>query len=268
MNPRDKIAIKFITKIMQEIYGYDFSNYSQASFIRRLTYHMQKKKLSSLAEMIPGLINESHAFDELLSDLSITVTEMFRNPEFYKTFAKIVIPKIKTYPFSKIWHAGCATGEEVYSMAILLHENSHLKRTQLYATDFNPYAINSAKRGIYPKDRYLLYEENYHSVNPNGDFKQYFSEKYDALKVRRFLQERVAFSVHNLVTDNVFSEVEVIVCRNVLIYFDNKLRNRALDLFYESLSPYGFLCLGNKESLDTEKFRCINKAQSIYQKVP
>ncbi len=177
---KDKLAIDIIIYIVRELYGYDFTNYSKASFIRRLTYHQNKKQLSSISDMIPLLIRQDHFFDELLSDLSITVTEMFRNPEFFKTFSEIVIPKLKTYPFFKVWHAGCATGEEVYSMAILLEENHCLNRAQLYATDFNPYALKKAKRGIYPIDKFPIYEKNYHEVNASGDLRDYFVEKYQS----------------------------------------------------------------------------------------
>ncbi len=210
----------------------------------------------------------SSSFGELLSDLSITVTELFRDPLFYKAFAKKVVPKLKTYPYLKIWHAGCATGEEVYSMAILLHENEYLARTQLYGTDFNPGALKVAKKGIYSAENCKAYSANYKKAGGHSELIDYFIEKYEALKVKRFLQDKITFSQHNLATDHSFGEMEVIVCRNVMIYFDDELKQRALKLFDESLVDYGFLCLGDKERLDYPSFKVVDEPASIYQKVP
>lgn len=267
MNQSELLAIEFVIRIMRELYGYDFKGYSRGSLIRRLHHHQKKKQMASIAEMIPYLLTDPHFFDELLSDLSITVTEMFRNPHFYKEFEEHVIPKLKTYPYIKIWHAGCATGEEVYSMAVLLADNQYLDRAQLYATDFNPYALNVAKKGIYPVSKLEKYRANYKQFNSDGSLDDYFTEKYEAVKIKQLLQDRIAFSQHNLASDQSFGQMEVIVCRNVLIYFNDELRERTLKLFSESLVPYGFICLGDKESITLEGFKEISPQSSIYQKV-
>lgn len=267
-NKTDQISFNIILHAIYELYGYDFRHYSKASLLRRLEHHCAKKNIACLADMIPSLIKNPSTFNELLCDLSITVTEMFRDPHFYTAFCTHVIPKLKTYPYSKIWHAGCATGEEVYSMAILLHEHDYLKRTQLYGTDFNPYAIKKAKKGIYPTERFKVYNENYKKINQHNNLHDYFTEKYNALKIKSFLMDKTAFLTHNLATDHSFGEVEVIVCRNVMIYFDDVLRDKVLKLFTSALVDYGFLCLGDKESLNLPGYRCADSHASIYQKVP
>ncbi|MCH9643783.1 MAG: protein-glutamate O-methyltransferase CheR [Gammaproteobacteria bacterium] len=268
MKKADQLAVDVIIDVMQQLYGYDFVGYSKASLKRRLKHHQTRKNLETLADMIPPLLNDPQYFNELLSDLSVTVTEMFRDPEFYSSFAKLVIPKMKTYSYIKIWHAGCATGEEVYSMAILLHEYKYLDRAQLYGTDFNPYALKIAKKGIYPDENFKQFVENYKASGGKNEFSDYFTEKYHALKIKSFLQEKITLSQHNLSTDKVFGEMEVIVCRNVMIYFDANLKKRVLTLFQESLVDYGFLCLGDKETLDMPGFKAVDEAVSIYQKVP
>lgn len=267
MDLSDEIAIDFIIDLIRRSHGYDFRHYSKASLKRRFLHYKTKHHLDTLADMIPVLLNDPQQFNDLLSDISITVTEMFRDPEFYRSFANIVIPKLKTYPYVKIWHAGCATGEEVYSMEILLEENNYLERAQLYATDFNPYALELAKKGIYSKERYPLYEKNYQESMGKFSLAHYFIKKYEALKIKRYLQKNVTFSQHNLATDKMFSEVEVVICRNVMIYFNKKLKNRVFKLFYESLTDHGFLCLGTKETVNFPGFKCLDPAASIYQKV-
>lgn len=264
----DQVSFNVILQVIYDLYGYDFRHYCKASLKRRLEHHCSKQALDSLTDMIPLLIKEPHSFDELLRDLSITVTEMFRDSYFYRAFCRQVMPALKTYPYIKIWHAGCATGEEVYSMAILLYEHDFLERSQLYGTDFNPYAIKAAKKGIYPDVHFKKYNDNYLKVSGIHQLKNYFLENYGSLKVRSCLSKRIAFLVHNLATDHSFGEVEVIVCRNVMIYFDDVLRDAVLTLFTEALVDYGYLCLGDKEMLDLPNYKCIDVGASIYQKVP
>lgn len=270
MRKDDRLVIDIIISIIEKLYGYDFKNYSQASFIRRLEVHRNKLGLETLADIIPLLINHPDGFNDLLSDISITVTEFLRDPLFYNAFAKKVIPVLKTYPYIKIWHAGCATGEEVYSMAFLLAANKFLSKTMLYGTDFNKPALAIAKKGIYPKNKVLASKKSFSKVFPTSDFNDFFTEKYDAMKTKNVFNQHVTFSHHNLATDNSFIEIEVIICRNVLIYFESELRDRALSLFYNSLCPQGFLCLGVKESLEGSKFSsrfdCIDRELSIYRK--
>lgn len=270
MNKDEALTIDVIIKILRERYGYDFSGYAKSSFIRRLQYHQKEKGLPSLEDIIPFLLKDSHAFDDLLSDISITVTEFFRDPHFYKAFADLVVPKLKTYPYIKLWHAGCATGEEIYSMAILLHENGFLDKSLIYGTDFNKSALDIAKSGVYPENKVSLYNNNYIKAMGRDSLQEYFTKKYQFLKVKKFLQEKVVLSHHNLSTDSSFGEVEVIVCRNVLIYFDDNLRDKVIKLFLQSLSPQGFLVLGDRESLETSQYQShfnpIKVDASIYQR--
>lgn len=268
MSKSDELAIKVIIDIINEKYGYDFKDYSKASFKRRLKHHLANKEIKTLPELILPLLTQDNYFAELLSDLSITVTDMFRDPAFYKAFSEKLVPKLKTYPFLKIWHAGCSTGEEVYSMSILLDEHNYLDRTQLYATDFNPHALNIAKKGIYKGNKYTAYAENYFKSGFRKELSNYLIQKYDAIKIKNYLRKKVAFSLHNLAADNSFGEMEVILCRNVMIYFEEKLRRRVLSLFNESLIDYGYLCLGSKETINHPGFKCIDAASSIYQKIP
>lgn len=265
MNKADELSIELITAVLDRLYGYDFSEYSMPSLKRRLIYHKDKHQLKSLADMIPLLIKNKEHFNELLSDLSVTVTEFFRDPAFYQFFRDDVVPRLQTYPYPRIWHAGCATGEEPYSMAILLAESDMLDRCELIATDFNPYAIEVAKKGIYPGDQLDNYQENYKAFGGAGEFNDFVTQKYDAIKVSDALQSRIHFSEHNLAVDDPIEDVEVVVCRNVMIYFDSPLKRRTLELFHQSLVTYGFLCLGANESMDDDRFKQIG--QGVYQKV-
>jgi len=200
--------------------------------------------------------------------MSITITEMFRDPPFYQLVRERIIPVLKTYPFVKIWHAGCATGQEAYSMAILLHEEGFLDRATIYATDFNKHSLDIATSGVYPLKNMSTYAANYQQAGGQGRFSDYYNEAYELAKFKDFIKERVTFSYHNLVTDGVFGEMNIICCRNVLIYFDKELQNIALTKFSESLRHGGFMCLGSKETLSftavDKEFEGIGK--SIYRK--
>jgi len=209
-------------------------------------------------------------FDRFLKHMSITVTEMFRDPSFYRMVREELIPVLKTFPFVKIWHAGCATGEEVYSMAILLHEEDFLGRARIYATDFNKHSLDAAEKGVYPVDRIGLYGENYRDSGGKRDFSDYYSTAYGLAKMKDFLKERVTFSYHNLVTDGVFGEMNLISCRNVLIYFDKTLQERVFTLFTDSLRHGGYLCLGSKETINfsgvKKQYEVLSGRQKIYKK--
>jgi chemotaxis protein methyltransferase CheR len=216
------------------------------------------------------VLHDEAAFDRFLCHMSITVTEMFRDPPFYRQLRDSIIATLKTYPFIKIWHAGCATGEEAYSMAILLHEAGFLSRARIYATDFNKHSLETAQSGVYPAEKMAAYEANYRAAGGTGHFSDYYSAGYDLAKFKDFLKERITFSYHNLVTDGVFGEMNLICCRNVLIYFDRHLQNHALTLFDHSLRHGGFLCLGAKESLSftviRQQFTAVDGKQKIYRK--
>ena len=251
-------------------YGYDFSHYSYASLKRRLDRALEQAKLSRFPQLLDALFQDEQAFDEFLTHMSITVTEMFRDPLFYRAVREKIVPVLKTFPFVKIWHAGCATGEEAYSMAILLHEEGFLDRARIYATDFNKHALDTAQKGVYAAKRMDQYAANYAKAGGRGNLSDYYSAGYDLAKFADTLKERITFSYHNLVTDGVFGEMNMVCCRNVLIYFDKTLQDQVLQKFADSLRYGGFLCLGNKESLNFSAvgslFTPVDKRQRIYRK--
>ena len=259
--------------LLEAIYlkhGYDFRNYSPAHMKRRAVRRMKALGLESISELQDKMLRDATIFKLLLSDFSINVTEMFRDPGFYKSFREEVVPVLKTYPFIKVWHAGCSTGEEVYSMAILLKEEGLYDRTQIYATDFNEIVLQKAKKGIYDIGDIKHYTKNYQKAGGKASFGDYYIAKYDSVILDESLKKRIIFADHNLVTDGVFGEMHVIVCRNVLIYFNEDLQNRVLNLFYDSLNNGCFLCLGSKESLRfsscEDKFDPLVESERIYQR--
>lgn len=267
----EKIEIDLLLAGILNRYGYDFTHYSRASLKRRLERAMAQAKLTRFTELLDHVLHDERYFDEFLKSMSVTVTEMFRDPPFYQAVRETIIPILKTYPFAKIWHAGCATGEEVYSMAVLLHEEGFLDRTRLYATDFNKHSLEVATRGIYPTRHMAVYAENYKEAGGKHAFDNYYNDGYELAKFKDFLKERITFSYHNLVTDGVFGEMNVICCRNVMIYFDKILQDQVLLKFTESLRHGGFLCLGNKESLNFTSvqpyYEPVNRKQRIYRKI-
>jgi chemotaxis protein methyltransferase CheR len=209
--------------------------------------------------------------ERLLLDLSINVTAMFRDPGFYVSFRREVVPVLRTYPFIRIWHAGCSTGEEAYSMAILLEEEGLYERTRIYATDINEVVIRKAKEAIFPLDRMQEYTQNYLKAGGHRSFSEYYTAMYDGALFTPRLIRNIVFSQHNLVTDHSFAECNVILCRNVLIYFDRSLQRRVHSLFYESLPMYGYLGLGSKETLRftgfEDHYEAIDQREKIYRKV-
>lgn len=265
-----KIEIDLLLEGIRRRWGYDFTHYSYASVKRRLEHAREDAQLSRFTELLDRLLHDERAFDRFLKHMSITVTEMFRDPPFYQKVREKIIPVLKTFPFVKIWHAGCATGEEVYSMAILLHEEGFLERARIYATDFNKHSLDNATHGVYPAKNMNLYAANYQAAGGKRDFAEYYSAGYDLAKMKDFLKEHITYSYHNLVTDGVFGEMNLISCRNVLIYFDKVLQDRVLTLFTESLRHGGFLCLGAKETLNfsvvKKLYEPVEGKQKIYKK--
>jgi len=264
------IELQLLLQAIYLKYGYDFRNYAKASVRRRVEHFMKKENLNSFAETQHKILYEVNFFDRLLLDLSVNVTEMFRDPNFYRSFRQNVVPFLKKQPFLKIWHAGCASGEEVYSMAILLKEEGLYNKTQIYATDMNQIILNQAKEGIYLINRLKLYTENYQKAGGKESFSDYYIAHYDHVVMNKSLKENILFSDHNLATDGVFGEMHVIFCRNVLIYFNRDLQNRALGLFNDSLINHGILCLGSKESIRFSEhsniFIDVDKDEKIYAK--
>ncbi|MEJ2055534.1 MAG: protein-glutamate O-methyltransferase CheR [Calditrichaceae bacterium] len=245
----EHIEIQCLLDAVFRKYGYDFREYSDASIKRRLRLFQDKFNYGNFAYLMHDLLEDELLFESLLLDLTVNVTEMFRDPSFYKALRKVVIPILKTYPRIKIWHAGCSTGEEVYSMAILLQEEGLLKKSTIYATDINEKVLGKAKDGIYPLDRIKAYTINYQKSGGSESFAEYYSAKPEGALMLNELKKHVVFSQHNLVTDSVFSEMHLVICRNVLIYFNKNLQERSIALFADSLIRKGILCLGSKETI-------------------
>lgn len=230
-------------------FHYDFRQYSVASVRRRLTQASRVLGAASLPELRERVINEPGAFTTLLSYLTVQVSDLFRDPPYYRAFRERVVPILRTYPSLKIWIAGCSTGEEVYSFAILLREEGLLERTLLYATDINPEALRAAEAGIYPLERLRAFTQNHQASGAPCSLATYYTANYGSAVFDRSLRKNVVFADHSLATDAVFAETQVVSCRNVLIYFERELQERAVALFRDSLCARGFLGLGSKESL-------------------
>ena len=264
------LEISLLLEAIYRKHGYDFRQYSQAHIRRRIMNRMAISGFEDISQMQSKVLNDEIFASELLQDLSITVTEMFRDPAFYRSLREKVIPILKTYPFIKIWHAGCATGEEAYSMAIVLQEEGLYDRTTIYATDFNQLALNQAKDGIFSNKMIKEYTTNYQLSGGKESFSSYYTSNYDNVIMNQSLKKNIVWANHNLVTDSVFAEVNLILCRNVLIYFDKNLQNKVQSLFYNSLTNGGVLCLGSKESLRFsdlyEKYMELDTKQRIFKK--
>lgn len=251
-------------------YGYDFRNYSQATIKRRMTQFVAKSGLETVGELLPKVLRDPLFFQNLLFEFSVTVTEMFRDPSFYRALREEVVPLLKTYPFIKVWSAGCATGEEVYSLAILLKEEGLLEKATIFATDINDESLAKAKRGIYPLKQVREYTENFQATGSLHSFSRYYHADQGYIVMDRGLKNRITFAKHNLVSDQVFGEMHLILCRNVMIYFNKELQERVLNLFDLSLIRGGFLCLGSRESLRfsslSEKYEEQDSNNRIYRK--
>lgn len=266
----EKIELDLFLEALYRRYGYDFRHYARASVRRRVHHFLAKTGYTRTGELIPRLLYDEAFSQSLIHEFSITVTEMFRDPGFYRSVRDRVVPYLKTYPFIRIWHAGCATGEEVYSMAIVLQEEGLYERATIFATDFNDMVLNHAREGIYSLENMRQYAENYQQAGGTQSFADHYHAQYESAIMSQSLKENVTFANHNLVTDGVFSEMHLIVCRNVLIYFDKTLQNRVLKLFANSLNRGGFLCLGSKETLQFSEvqdlFKEVDGREKIYQK--
>jgi len=262
--------LRDIMDVIYEKYHYDFSQYSEAHVFRRIMNRVALSGLADISQVKSEVMNNETFASLLLCDLSITVTEMFRDPGFYKSLRESVVPLLRTYPFIKIWHAGCATGEEAYSVAIMLHEEGLYDRTTIYASDFNQLALNKAKEGIFSNKLIKEYTTNYQLSGGKDSFSKYYVSDDENAIMNQFLKKNIVWANHNLVTDGVFSEVHMVLCRNVLIYFNQDLQNRVHKLFFDSLVKGGILCLGAKESLRFSDFAVhyleLNKAQKIFKK--
>jgi chemotaxis protein methyltransferase CheR len=267
----ERIEIELLLEAIFRHYGFDFRSYAYASIRRRLWKRLQAEGLKTISALQAHVLHSPEAMERLLLDLSVNVTSMFRDPGFYKAFRRDVVPLLRTYPFIRIWHAGCSTGEEVYSMAILLQEEGLYDRARIYATDINDVVLQKARSGIFPLERMQEYTENYIRAGGTRSFSEYYTAKYGGALFSPSLTRNVVFAQHNLVTDRSFSEFNVIFCRNVLIYFEKSLQNRVHSLFYESLVTFGILALGSKESLRFSQYEpCyerLHPTEKLYRKV-
>jgi len=266
----DNSELQKLLDSLRFVYGYDFTDYAEASVGRRISSFMTKRKVHELDTLGKMLLKDEKFFEEFIQELSVTVTEMFRDPPFYKSLRNNVMKRLATYPFIKIWIAGCATGEEVYSIAIVLKEEGLLNRSIIYATDINQNSIQIAKEGVYPLENMKIYTSNYQKAGGTKSFSEYYKAKYNSVLFDKSLKQNIVFSPHNLSIDKSFNEFQLVICRNVLIYFNQKLQNRVINLFYESLCMFGFLGLGSKESLlFSDKKKCfeeMDRKEKIFMK--
>ncbi len=251
-------------------YGYDFRHYARASLERRIMNRLDSSNLNNVSQMIPLILHNPEFFDLFLKDMSITVTEMFRDPSVFRTIRTVITEQLRTYSRLNIWVAGCATGEEAYSLAILLEEEGLLKRATIYATDYNSHAVEQAKNGVYSITQVKKFTKNYQLSGGTGSFADYCRADNDTAVMSDYLKKKITFANHNLVKDTKFAQMQLILCRNVLIYFDKILQDRVLSLFDESLIHRGFLVLGDKEKLDftavRDKFDEVSAKERIYRK--
>lgn len=244
------MEIELLLEAVYRLYGYDFRNYAFASIRRRVWHRVHAERLHTVTGLLERVLHDRSCLERLIGDLTIHVTEMFRDPQAFRSFRQHVVPLLRTYPFIRIWHAGCSTGEEVYSMAILLHEEGLYERTRIYATDMNADVLEVAREGVFPLERMQQYTRNYMEAGGTESFSDYYTAKYDSVIFQSYLKKNIVFAQHNLVTDGSFNEFHVIMCRNVMIYFNKQLQNDVHSLLYESLCMFGVLGLGTKESIN------------------
>jgi chemotaxis protein methyltransferase CheR len=264
------IEIRLLLEAIYQRSGYDYRSYALASVERRCRQYLALCGCTTVADMIPKVLHDEEFLSGLVRYFSVAVTEMFRDPFVYRALREHVAPLLRTWPFFKVWHAGCATGEEVYSLAIVLREEGIYDRATIYATDFNDAVLEQARDGIFPMASLQDATRNYQAAGGKGSLADYYHARYDAVVMDRTLRDRVTFANHNLATDSAFGEMHLIFCRNVLIYFDQNLQARVLRLFAESLAHGGFLCIGTKESLRfsavSHAFEPVDDAARIYKK--
>ncbi|HEY0006007.1 MAG TPA: protein-glutamate O-methyltransferase CheR [Pyrinomonadaceae bacterium] len=267
----EDIEVALLLEGLYRVYGFDFREYSPASIKRRILERMRAEKLSSVSALQDKVLHDAACMERLLTGLSVHVTSMFRDPSFYLAFRRKVVPILRTYPTVRIWHAGCSTGEEVYSMAILLQEEGLYRKCIIYATDISNEVLRRARDGIFPLSSMQEYTTNYVRSEGKHEFSDYYTAHYDNVIFHPSLKTNVVFSEHNLVTDGSFNEFHVILCRNVMIYFNKTLQERVHNLIYESLSMFGFLGLGNKESLKFTPhealYEKLDQRDKLYRKV-
>jgi len=267
----ERLEVELLLEAIHRRYGFDFREYAKASLKRRLWRRIAAERLTSISGLQEKVLHDPACMERLLLDLSINVTAMFRDPTFYAAFRVKAVPILRTYPFSRIWVAGCSTGEEVYSLAIVLHEEGVYDRARIYATDINEAVIEQARMGVFPLEKMQEYTQNYIRSGGTRAFSEYYSAAYDGAQFDRTLIRNVVFAQHNLVSDRSFNEFNAIVCRNVMIYFDRSLQDKVHELFHESLATYGVLGLGHKETINftryAESYEELDASERLYRKL-
>jgi len=265
-----EIEYRLLIEAIYQMYHYDFRGYAAASLKRRLRTAMLHFECQTLSQIQDRVLNEAGFFSSLLNLMTVPVSEMFRDPGYFRALREQVLPHLRTYPSLKIWVAGCSTGEEVYSLAILLREEGLLERALIYATDINPHTLEKAEAGVYDVDRIAAFTDNHQRSGARSSLSDYYVAAYGRAVFDKSLRRRIVFSDHSLATDSVFAEVQLVSCRNVLIYFNRDLQDRAVRLFREALCRKGFLGIGSKESLrfstEADAFDAFVQGEQIYQR--
>ena len=269
MQSLEELDIDLLLEAIFRKYGYDFRSYGRASLRRRIQLTADEFGIDDALDLMRAVTRYRKVFDRFVTNMSVTVTEMFRDPGFYLAVRELMVPRLETYPYINVWHAGCATGEEVYSLAIVLAESGLLERTRFYATDFNTRSLDTAREGVYPLYSMQQYTRNYLAAGGTGQFADYYCAKYNSAIMARHLGAKMVFAKHNLASDGVFTEANIVLCRNVLIYFKPELQQRVLSLFTTALTPLGFLALGLGESIArttvADRFSTVSNPFRIYQ---
>jgi chemotaxis protein methyltransferase CheR len=265
------VEIGLLLEGIYQHYGFDFRGYAISSIRRRLWKRAYAERVDTISALQEKVLHDTEAMDRLLRDLSINVTSMFRDPTFYVAFREKVVPLLRTYPFVRIWNAGCSTGEETYSLAILLREEGLYDRARIYATDINDAVVGHAKAGAFPLDRMREYTDNYIRAGGTGEFSAYYEADGAMARFDPALRNQLVFAQHNLVSDGPFNEFHVIVCRNVMIYFGRELQSRVHSLFFDSLQRLGVLALGHKESVKftpyEERYKELDGRERLYRRM-
>jgi chemotaxis protein methyltransferase CheR len=267
----EELEIELLLEAVARRHGWDFRQYAPASLRRRVRKAMQDEGVRTISGLQERLLHDHGALGRFVTALSVHVTGMFRDPEVYRALRKVVVPLLRTWPFVRVWHAGCSTGEEVYSLAILLHEEGVLGRSRIYATDLSDNLLERASKGIYPLAAMREHTAAYHRSGGRADFSSYYVADSQHAIMREELRRQIVFSQHNLVSDGSFNDFHLVLCRNVMIYFDQELRDRVHDLLYRSLVLFGVLVLGIRESFQlsplADRFEALDERLRLYRRV-
>jgi chemotaxis protein methyltransferase CheR len=267
----ERIEVQVLLEAIYQHYGFDFRGYALGSLKRRLWRRAYAEHVETMSALQDRVLHDPAVMERLLLDLSINVTSMFRDPTFFGALREKVVPLLRTYPYVRIWNAGCSTGEETFSLAILLREEGLYERTRIYATDINEKVLERARNGAFPIEKMRLYTENYIRAGGTESFSSYYTSDGGTARFNSDLLDQVVFAQHNLVSDAPFNEFNMIVCRNVMIYFGKSLQDRVHELFYESLDPFGVLAMGHKESIKftryEDRYEALDQPEKLYRKM-